>query len=436
MLRRALPGVYEGWIVVGASGFLILTVGSIFFWGIGAIFKDMTDEFGWSFAATAFAFSLRTEVSGVAAPVIGVFIDRFGTRISMVVGVLLTVLGFVAISFVQDLPQFYAAMVLTAIATSACGYPVAFAATATWFSRRRSTAMALITIGGAIGGVFAVVVGQLAEAYGWRAALQLLAAGMLAVGVIGALQVRSRPAGHPQPIDGARAAEARSTGPRPAAALAWGVPVLPAVLSRPFILMSLGVIALTFATNAVVVHQIAYLERELATSKALAATSVTVFSIVSISGRLGIGVLADRFSKRSMLAVTAVLTAVGLPILAVADSFPLAMVGTLIIAPAFGGLLPVRPAILADYFGTKHFGTINGIAMLVTTTGGAIGPWVVGRSVDVTGSYALGWWICAALAILAIPLLLLSAAPTALIERYRGDEAGDGADAPPVIVAH
>ena len=70
---------------------------------------------------------------------------------------------------------------------------------------------------------------------------------------------------------------------------------------------------------------------------------------------------------------------------------------------------------------------------LPATTGGAIGPWVVGRSVDVTGSYVIGWWICAALAVIAIPLLLLSTPPTALIERYRTDEAGD---APLIASAH
>jgi OFA family oxalate/formate antiporter-like MFS transporter len=436
MVRRLLPGVYEGWIVVGAGGFIILTVGAIFFWGFGAIFNEMIDEFGWSVAATAFAFSLRTEVSGVSAPVIGVIIDRFGTQRVMVAGVLLTVVGFIAISLVQTIEQFYAGMILTAIGTSACGYPVAFAATATWFNRRRSSAMALITVGGAIGGIFAVVVGQLVEVLGWRAALQWMAVGMLAIGVVTGLNVRSRPDGHPQPIDGDAAppqpAQGASDAPPPAAtAAAWGVPVLPAILSRSFIMMSLGVIALSFATNAVVVHQIPYLEKELGASKALAASSVAVFSIVSISGRLGIGVLADRYSKRVMLGVTALLTAIGLPILAVADSFTMAMIGILVIAPAFGGLLPVRPAILADYFGTKHFGTINGIAMLVTTTGGAVGPWVVGRVVDVTGNYAVGWWLCAAMAVIAIPLLLVSTPPAALIARHR---AGGEAGAAPIIL--
>ena len=432
MVRRLLPGVYEGWIVVGSTGFLILTIGATFFWGFGAIFSEMINEFGWSVAATALAFSLRTEVGGVSAPIIGIVIDRFGTQRVMVAGVLLTVLGFVCISLVQTLPQFYAAMVLTAVGTSACGYPVGFAAIATWFNRRRSSAMAMITIGGGIGGMFAVVVGQLVEAFGWRAALQLMAAFMLTVGVVIAMNVRSRPEAHPQPMDGDRLEGSVTEG---AAAVAWGVPVRQALASRSFITMSLGVIALSFATNAVVVHQIPYLEKDLHISKALAASSVTVFAIVSILGRLGIGVLADRYSKRVMLAGTALLTAIGLAILATAASFTVAMIGILIIAPAFGGLLPVRPAILADYFGTRHFGTINGSAMLVTTTGGAVGPWVVGRMVDLSGHYAEGWVVCAAMAALAIPLLLLSTPPTALIEQYRGTSVDAGA-APVVLDAH
>ena len=51
MVRRLLPRVYEGWIVVGGAGFIILTIGASFFWGFGAIFNEMVDEFGWSVVA-------------------------------------------------------------------------------------------------------------------------------------------------------------------------------------------------------------------------------------------------------------------------------------------------------------------------------------------------------------------------------------------------
>jgi MFS family permease len=98
----------------------------------------------------------------------------------------------------------------------------------------------------------------------------------------------------------------------------------------------------------------------------------------------------------------------------------MALVGICIIAPGFGGMIPVRPALMADYFGTTHFGTLNGIAQLANTTGGAIGPLVVGILVDVTGSYSEGWLVCAVVAALSIPIFLALRPPTALAELYRG----------------
>jgi len=56
---------------------------------------------------------------------------------------------------------------------------------------------------------------------------------------------------------------------------------------------------------------------------------------------------------------------------------------------------------------------------LAQTTGGAVGPWVVGVLVDRTGTYDLGWWISAGVVALAIPFVLLAAPPAALAERFR-----------------
>jgi MFS family permease len=120
-----------------------------------------------------------------------------------------------------------------------------------------------------------------------------------------------------------------------------------------------------------------------------------------------------------MMALAMALVVVGLPLLALAQELWQAMLAIMLIAPGFGGTIPVRPAILADYFGTKSFGTLNGIMSLAQTTGGAVGPWVVGVLVDRTGTYDLGWWISAGVVALAIPFVLLAAPPTALAERFR-----------------
>jgi cyanate permease len=56
----------------------------------------------------------------------------------------------------------------------------------------------------------------------------------------------------------------------------------------------------------------------------------------------------------------------------------------------------------------------------LSTTGGAAGPWVVGRIVDVNGDYTLGWVIAAAVvAAVGIPAALAATTPTRLVERHR-----------------
>ena len=102
MLRRLFPNVYEGWLVVASFATLVVMVGTAFFYGFGTIFTPVIAEFGWSHAATSFAFSLRSEVGGIAAPVVGILIDRFGPRRALAVGVVVSVLGVFGMSFMQD----------------------------------------------------------------------------------------------------------------------------------------------------------------------------------------------------------------------------------------------------------------------------------------------------------------------------------------------
>jgi cyanate permease len=77
----------------------------------------------------------------------------------------------------------------------------------------------------------------------------------------------------------------------------------------------------------------------------------------------------------------------------------------------------------AEYFGTKHFGTLNGTVQFISTTGAAAGPWLVGYLVDVNGNYTEGWLISAAVvALVGVPAILFATPLTHLITRYRDTE--------------
>ena len=428
MIARLMPRVYEGWVVVGATAFIVTMIGAVFFYGFGTIFNPLRAEFGWSATATSIAFALRQETSGIASPFIGMAIDRWGSRVVLLCGLAVVSLGVVAMSMMTNLWQFYAVMVLIAVGTSASGGQVGLVAIATWFEERRARAMSVMTVGGGIAGLLVVGVAALVEWLGWRGALQVLAAMVLVVGGIAAMNVRSRPANHPQPMDGITRA------PRPggfAPYQDWGVPLSKAVRSRAYLVFTYSILANGFATTALIVLQIPFFE-SLGVSKTLAGTSVAVFTVTSIIGRLGAGVLADRFPKRYVLAASVGLVGAGMPLLALTHSFWPAMAVMVLIAPGFGGAIPVRPAMLADYFGTKYFGTLNGISALITTFGGFGSPILVGWLVDTTNSYSVGWIICGVIGLTAVPAALASRPPRVLIEAYqpsrtaRGDEAAAG----------
>ena len=421
MLHRLFPRVYEGWIVVGAAGVVMLVNGTTFFYGLGTIFNDLVLEFGWSVAATSLAFSLRTEVQGAAAPAIGYAIDRLGARVVLLAGVSVAAAGLLALSFVQNIWQFYAVMLLSAAGIGAAGGQVGMTATTTWFRVLRTRALALMSIGGSLAGVLVVLIALLVEALGWRGSLRVLAVAYFVIAAFCASNVRSRPASHPQPLDGI----ARVAGSPGAGDVEAGMTARQALRTRAFWLLAVGQAAAFFSIVSVILLTIPYLE-SLGYSKGVASTGLAIYTLSSVVGRVGFGFLADRSDKRRMLALGTALAAAGTVLLAAAgpagSSLAVALVGLLILGPGFGGIIPVRTALMADYYGVRHFGTINGAAAFVMTAGAVIGPWVVGRTVDATGTYTLGWAISAAVAWLAVPVLLAARPP--------GAGAGGGAAAP------
>jgi MFS family permease len=288
-------------------------------------------------------------------------------------------------------------------------------ATATWFERRRAQALSFLTVGGGVSGLGVVVVAWLVEALGWRDALRVLALTILLVGLAAAANVRSRPADHPQPMDGRRDPDELGAAAR---VTEWGAPWREVLRSRAFLCLAFGQSVVGFGTTALIVHIIPFLE-SLHVSKAAAASAVTVYTLVSLVGRLGLGYLADRYDKRLLLAGACAVVAASVPLLALANTLVQVLAVMLLIAPGFGGTIPVRPAMLADYFGTRYFGTVNGAMVFVQTAGAFFGPLVVGRIVDQTGEYTLGWLVCGVVTALAVPLVLAATPPRALMERHR-----------------
>jgi len=416
VLCKLFPNVYEGWLVVASVALIVTMIGAAFFYGFGLIFTPIEEEFGWSKASISFAFSLRSEAGGLAAPLVGILVDRLGPKRVLSGGIVLMSSGIVLMSYMDTLWQFYATMILIAIGTSSAGGQVGMVATASWFERRRARALSVMTLGGGLAGTLVVGVAWLVDVAGWREAMRWMGLIVLVLGIPLGLNVRSRPKDHPQPMDGLHSDD--TAAGHEFRGFDWGIPPRKALRSRSFILLACATAGIGFGTTTLIVHQVPFLE-SVGVSKGLAGASVAMFTLISIVGRLGFGYLADKYDKRIVLSGAFALVIVGLPLLAFVQEFWQALVVLAIIAPGFGGSIPVRPALLADYFGTRYFGTVNGLLFLVMTLGSFLGPLLVGWTVDLTDEYTLGWLVAAVVTALSLPALLAARRPSALIDEYR-----------------
>jgi MFS family permease len=146
---------------------------------------------------------------------------------------------------------------------------------------------------------------------------------------------------------------------------------------------------------------------------AVAASVVTGITLCSLIGRLGFGFLGDFVDKRRLIAASLALQAVGTLIFSYigASAILLIILFLLTYAPGFGGITPVRPALQADFFGIRSYGTIMGLMSVVSVIAGIVSPVFAGWILDTTGSYQLAWWIFALLTVPGIPLVLLAKPP-------------------------
>jgi len=413
-----VPHVFYGWWVVFASASIIFIAAGTFFYGFSAIFDSLADEFGWSHAAISFGFSMRAEVGGIFAPVVGYMVDRMGPRKLLFAGVITVGLGYLWISRINTLWEFYGAVIVIALGMAACGGLVGQVAIANWFERKRGRAMAFLTVGAGASGIMVTVLAWLISLYGWRSALVILAVVTWAVGIPAAMLVRRRPEdyglapdGEPAPAVAPVAAPAAADGPPPPP-VAEGMTVREALRSRAFWFLSLAFAFSWFGTTAIVVHQIPALTAT-GFSTESAALAVTLMTLISLSGRLGFGWLADFRDKRLVLAGAFALQTLGMLLFAAVHVWWHLIPFLLLYAPGYGGNISVRPALQAEYFGRRALGSIMGLTFFITSLGNVLGPVFVGWMYDVTDSYRLAFVITAVASLAAIPLVLSMPRPQA-----------------------
>ena len=398
----SLPRPFYGWWIVAASFLIAFYVGGVVFYGFTAIFEPIAEEMGWSYAQISLAASLRGLELGLLAPLTGMLTDRWGPRRILMGGTILTAGGLFLLSQTSSLATFYGAFALLALGMSASTVTVLLTAVANWFRARAGLASGIAICGFGFSGLIVPVIVRLVDLYDWRMAVVFLGAGVLVIALPLSMVFRHRPEKYGYLPDGRKDAGVQAAGSIPPPP-ELNVGARYALKSSIFWRISLTYMCHMIFVSSIITHVMPYLS-SIGVVRSQASLVAMAIPIISVSGRLSFGWLADKFTRRKVAATAYIMMTLGLLCFG-----SLASAGLWLIVPflllfgiGYGGSNALRPSMVTEYFGRNNFGSIFGLMVGINALGGILGPPVAGWVFDTWGSYQGIWFVYAVVGIAAV----------------------------------
>lgn len=412
-LLRRRPVIFYGWWVVLSGTAIMALMGAFSYYGMGVFFNSIKDDLGWSAAALGAALSLARIQGGVLAPGVGFLIDKYGAQKLVLIGVVLSGLGFILLGQTMSVVYFYIIFIFLVQGGVSAGMGNApMAAVTNWFSRRRATAHGVMNLGLSFGGILALPLAWIIEAWGWRQALVFAGATIWVVGIPLSFVIRHRPEDYGYLPDGDKPEDRAGDGEFPGAQAAQEVTYSPweAMRTQAFWSIALMFAARHFVTGSVALFLVPLLE-ERGMTLGEAAGVLSLMALIGTPGRVGFAWLGDRYDKRFVIGFCFAFQSAGI-ILFTALGGNLGIVFFLVLySPTYSGVLPLIPALQADYFGREWFATIRGLMTPVATASVVLGPIVVASIRDWTGSYEPAFAALAVSNILALVFVAITRPP-------------------------
>ena len=432
-------------------------VGAIAYGGLytfPAISIAFADEFGISRTLAVTPWTMFLLVTALASPLLGRAYDEFADRDLLTASMVLLAAGWLAVYLAGDI-----SLVILAYAVfMAIGLQLAFIGTSTAVARRYAgmsgLALGIAYAGPGIGVAVALpVAAGLIQTAGWRETALVFMASSL-VGVVFVWMMTSGPAivvpavpaatasrpprpskatqGKPPTRSGRRYGEPMSAGQsslwaaesgvatrasglhetsapgavsaaheiRPAGSQDRPRSVRRTVRTRRFWILFAGAAAIGVFDEGVLQAFIPSAVDAGIRAEA-AAAALGIQALTYVAGQVLGGWLSDRFGRRIVGLVAAVMVGGGViaAIGLVASNPTLAVFGIAVHGLGTGATIAVRSAAFSDVFGGANFGTIFGLLAVAYPIGGALAVYAGAAAYDATGTYAA-----------LVPLVLLALA--------------------------
>lgn len=404
---RRVRHAYYGWWVLAASVVSVALAAGLSFWSFGLYIDPLEREFGWSRWEISGGFSIALLMAGLASPLIGRAIDRYGPRRVILLGSVLTAGSFLLLATTTELWQWFLYQSLTAVFRNMMFFIPFQTLVSRWFDRRRGLAVGILGTGFSMGGFVVVpVLRAVIDAVQWEGSFVVSAIVTVAVvAPLSLLLIRNHPSDMGLQVDGDEEPEGGQTGP----AVLTGMTDREALRTPLFWVIALALMMFFFCMFGWTSHAVPYYE-SVGYSKWWAAQLLAIAAGSGIVTRVVFGYVADRIARMEVAAMvlSAFLLLAIVTLLLTGGS----IVGVLIFlmfwfVGSSGGPM-IEPLLTARTFGVAYFASILGALAVVSTSGQIVSPIIAGAIFDATGSY--DWALVVFAGAMALSLTLYAVA--------------------------
>ncbi|WP_079606963.1 MFS transporter [Bradyrhizobium erythrophlei] len=386
---------YDGWRIVVVC-FLVATFGwGLGFYGQSVYLAELHRLYGWP----ASLISTGTTFFYLFGAVLVVFVSEavraFGPRNCLLGGVVALAAAAVMIGQVSEPWQLYVADALMAFGWAGTSLGVITNMLGLWFDHKRGMAISLALNGASFGGVVGVPLLVAAiERFGFSGAMTSAAMAMLVLMIPIILIFVGQPPGRAAAMGSAAMAAPSASRIR-----------AQALRDVAFLSVAVAFALVLFAQVGFIVHLIAYLDPLI--GRTHATTAVALLTAMAMAGRVLFSTVIDRLNQRLASAISFTSQAVALLVIIHSRNEMVLIAACAVFGFSVGNLITLPSLIVQREFDPRSFGVLISLVTAINQITYAFGPGVIGLLRDASGSYALPFYGCIGLQLIAAVLIMV-----------------------------
>ncbi|MCO6561167.1 MAG: MFS transporter [Gilliamella sp.] len=383
---------YFGWNIVIAASFLTLLSSGLRM-SMGVFFLPIANDLNFSRSILSGIIAIGMLFSGIAMPIAGYLVGKYGTRFVLILGSIIIIISTVWSANSTDYWNFFLSFgVALSFGTSFVGSVSFTPIVARWFIKRRGLALFILSTGSMAGiAVMLPVFAFFIPIYGWKTTLISFAVIFMIIALPIALFIMK---------DNQSEIEVSGIEPVINQKIEPSIKLIDVLKTRPFWQLSFGLFTCGFSMNLLGTHGVPMLIDH-GFDPITSSNGIGLIGLVAIFSTLVLGYLSDIVQRKNILMMVYLIRGLGFIALVLASTkwqlFTIAAVGGLV----WAGALSMSGAITADIYGVKIVGLLSGLTYLGHQIGAMIGSWLGGWAYDHLHTHLVAFGTASILLLLA-----------------------------------